>query len=88
MSRRHDDDDDDEARMSNVIEGLFGLTDADVAFLPPSTQVGWLAAGDLAFCVVCAPEYPQPSCTAIYRESYHATQACVVCGRRLDESPA
>lgn len=84
---RRPDDPDAEARMRDVVGDLCGLGEDTVQFLPPSVQVGWLAAGDLAFCLTCAPEYPQPSCTAIYRESYHATKPCVVCGRRLEESP-
>lgn len=87
MSRRHKDDD-GEARMANVIAGVFGLTDRDVAFLPPATQVGWMESGQVGggvrSCLSCAPTQPTTAHVPVYDISYYATLPCVVCGRRLD----
>jgi hypothetical protein len=80
--------DDDEQRAADRLEHLFGLSEYDAAFLPPSRQVGWMESGQLAggsvYCLACSSHQPTSGHVPVYHQSYFATRPCAVCRRRLD----
>jgi hypothetical protein len=88
--RRERADADAEARFQQDVVGpIMGF--ADVAFVPPSVQVGWMEPGRLGggfvVCLQCAPCYPTASHTPVYQQSVFARELCAACGRRLDSIP-
>lgn len=88
--RRQDADADAEARFQQDVAGpLVGF--ADLPFLPPAAQVGWMECeqldGGRRYCLACCPSQPTTLHVPVYQASYYATCPCLICGRRLDHPP-
>jgi hypothetical protein len=89
MGQKHDPRrDDDEQRATDRLEHLFGISEYDAAFLPPSRQVGWMESGPVGggwiYCLDCVSAQPTAAHIPVYDSSYFATRPCAVCRRRLD----
>jgi hypothetical protein len=87
--RREDADAAAEERFQQCVGDVFGLSEADGQFLPPSVQVGWKEpspSGGVLCCLACAPQPPTVDHVPVWKESYFAVQPCAVCGHRLEQA--